>query len=87
MANVKASIEKPLIGTRNRVFVTYAQVMTIQGFTENADGIRTHFEPRPVRRAIGRFLSRTGLQVTFIELLAFLDVARAEHEAGILTVW
>jgi hypothetical protein len=77
MANVAAPIEKPLIGTRGRVLVTWSQVKTVQGFTENADGSRTHFEHGHVRRAIGRFILRSGLQITFTELLAFRDVARA----------
>jgi hypothetical protein len=73
-----ASIEMTSVGNQNRVYVSYDQIMTIQGFNKNADGSMTHFEPHSVRRAIGNFLSRTGTRVTFIDLLAFRDVARAE---------
>jgi hypothetical protein len=76
MADGTAPISKRPTPPR-RVLVTFAQVKTIQGFTENADGNRTHFEPRPGGRAIGRSLLHSGMQCTFKELLAFRDVARA----------
>jgi hypothetical protein len=68
-----ASVELP---------ATYDQIMTIQGFTKNANGSRTHLESIPVKLAIGNVISRSRTRPTLTEILTkileFRENARIE---------